>query len=123
MKRIIIAVIATALTFTYCGYLLGMSKTKTVVVYKERFNEDMAIPNKGTAMPFTVEFADSVDGRPTFNITFADSTGLDSMYPEEIAVSLIQGKWQYNEDFAIDPNTLSDSIPRTIECKGTHLKN
>lgn len=48
-----------------------------------------------------IEFVDSVDGRPTYNVTFPDSTGLDSMYPEEIAHGLITGKWDYNEDFEI----------------------
>jgi hypothetical protein len=41
--------------------------------------------------------SDTVDGRKTFNIEFSDGTGLDSMYPEEIAESLINGKWQYDE--------------------------
>lgn len=115
MKKTLIVVIITAITFTYCGYLVGMSTVKPLVVYKERYNEDTFIPNKGTSMPFTVQFADSVGGRPTYNISFPDSTGLDSMYPEEIAASLITGKWQYNEDFRIDTTDYS------IESKGNYL--
>jgi hypothetical protein len=42
-------------------------------------------------------FADSVEGRPTFYVEFPDSTGLDSMYPEEIANGLNTGVWNYNE--------------------------
>jgi len=50
---------------------------------------------------FMVIPVDSVEGRPTFNVVFEDETGLDSMYPEEIANSLNTGKWNYNEDLVI----------------------
>ena len=110
MKKILIAVVLTAITFTYCGYLLGLSKApKTCAVSHKPVLKDST---KHFNEPFTVEFADSVDGRPTYNITFSDSTGLDTMYPEEIAVSLITGQWQYSEDFAMDSNSLVRPNPK-----------
>lgn len=45
--------------------------------------------------------ADTVEGRKTFNVEFSNGTGLDSMYPEEIAQSLIEGKWLYDEDLKV----------------------
>jgi hypothetical protein len=52
--------------------------------------------------PITIVFSDTTDdGRPMYSILLSDSTGLDSMYPEEIANSLNTGKWQYNEDLRV----------------------
>ena len=42
-----------------------------------------------------------VEGRKKFNVLFNDEEGMDSMYPEEIAKSMITGIWQYNEMLTI----------------------
>jgi hypothetical protein len=44
---------------------------------------------------------DTVDGRPVYSVLLDDGTGLDLMYAEEIAHSLVTGKWQYNEDLRV----------------------
>ena len=49
--------------------------------------------------------ADSVDGRPTFDVVLEDEKVLESMYAEEIAYSLIHNKWIYNEDLTLDSLT------------------
>ena len=49
--------------------------------------------------------ADSVDGRPTFDVVLEDEKVLESMYAEEIAYSLIHNKWIYNEDLSLDSLT------------------
>lgn len=54
-----------------------------------------------SAESITIEVADTINGRVTYTVSFPDGTGLDSMYPEEIANGLITGKWDYNEDFSI----------------------
>jgi len=57
---------------------------------------------KYTSAPITIVYTDTTeDGRPLYSVFFSDSTVLDAMYPEEIAQSLIDGEWKYNEDLKI----------------------
>jgi hypothetical protein len=49
--------------------------------------------------------ADSVDGRPTFDVVLEDEKVLEKMYAEEIAYSLLHNKWIYNEDLSLDSLT------------------
>jgi hypothetical protein len=46
---------------------------------------------------FLVIPADEHEGRKTYSVLIDDKFGMDFMYPEEIALSLIEGKWQYDE--------------------------
>lgn len=62
--------------------------------------EDME-PVNYSVQRIVVEFADSVDGRATYNVLFNDTTVLESMYPEEIANGIKTGEWKYNEDLQI----------------------
>jgi hypothetical protein len=72
-----------------------------------RFTEDTVITGHMNEHSFVIIPADSTDNRPTFNILFKDGKVLESMYAEEIAVSLIENKWQYNEDFRIDTSIVN----------------
>jgi len=67
---------------------------------EKHYTEDMK-PYIGTARDITISLADTVEGRATYNVSFPDGTGLDSMYPEEIAHGLLTGKWSYNEDLQV----------------------
>jgi hypothetical protein len=88
MKQAIV-VSVTAVVFLFIGVLAGKTAFKPVC------NEQHMCLEEGT---FLVSPSDTVRGRPTFNVFFYENnTGLDSMYPEEIANSLITDKWQYNE--------------------------
>lgn len=49
-----------------------------------------------------LQFTDTTDdGRPMYSVMLPDNKVLDAMYPEEIAQSLIEGEWHYNEDLRI----------------------
>jgi hypothetical protein len=48
-----------------------------------------------------LEFADTIDGRPTYNVLLSDTSQFDCMYPEEIANSLNTGTWHYNETLKV----------------------
>lgn len=37
------------------------------------------------------------EGRKTYTVLLNEKFGMDFMYPEEIALSLVEGKWQYDE--------------------------
>ena len=50
---------------------------------------------------YVVDIHDTNDGRPLFNVVFPDGKVLERMYAEEIAGSLLQGKWSYNEDLKL----------------------
>lgn len=102
MKKEALAFTLVGLMLLGTGFCLGkLNGPKVQNVFPPKYHtEDMA-PVKGNPTSITVTFADSVDGRPTFYVEFPDSTGLDAMYPEEIANSLNTGKWDYNEDLII----------------------
>lgn len=63
--------------------------------------EDAPTLSKQSKDVIQIQFVDSVEGRPTYNVVFSDSTGLDSMYPEEIAHGLATGVWTYDEMLTI----------------------
>lgn len=46
--------------------------------------------------------SDMVEGRQTYTVVLGD-TIIEHMYAEEIAQSLIDGEWAYNEDLTIKP--------------------
>lgn len=50
---------------------------------------------------FVIIPVDTIDGRKVYNVVFADERGMDRMYAEEIANSMITGKWDYNQDLVI----------------------
>jgi hypothetical protein len=83
------------------GFCLGRLCSPVQNVFPPKYHTEDMPPVVGTPTSIQVVFADSVDGRPTFYVEFPDSTGLDSMYPEEIAHGLLTGKWTYNEDLII----------------------
>jgi hypothetical protein len=101
MKEIItLTLVGIVLLVT--GYCLGKLDTPTVQnVFPPKYHtEDMA-PVNYSANRIVIQFADSVRGRPAYNVLFSDTTVLDSMYPEEIANGLATGKWLYNEDLKL----------------------
>jgi len=83
------------------GYLMGKQEAKVQNVFPPHYHTEDMPSVIGCPKTIQIIFADSVDGRPTFCVEFPDSTGLDSMYPEEIANGLLTGKWDYNEDLQI----------------------
>jgi hypothetical protein len=49
--------------------------------------------------PITIGIQDTMDdGRITYYVDTSDSSGLEGMYAEEIALSLKKGYWIYDED-------------------------
>jgi hypothetical protein len=90
-KELVLSVILTAIVFSAIGFFAGKDTFEPI---KECHRKHI---NPMTDGRFMVVPVDTVDGRPTYNILFEDETGLDSMYPEEIANSLNSGKWEYNE--------------------------
>lgn len=90
MKQAIV-VSVTALVFLCIGILAGKTAFKTI----EACDKQHMCLEEGT---FLISPSDTVRGRATFNVFFYENnTSLDSMYPEEIANSLLTDKWQYNE--------------------------
>ena len=104
MKKLNVKIIVASMFLLGVGFMLGKSSNRYKVqnVFPPKYyTEDMtSLTKQDNTMQ--IVFADSVEGRPTYNILFSDSTILDSMYPEEIANGLITGKWDYNEDLTIN---------------------
>ena len=48
---------------------------------------------------YVIAANDTMDARPMYHVVFPDGKVLERMYAEEIAGSLLQGKWGYNEDW------------------------
>jgi hypothetical protein len=90
MRKLLIITLVTASTFSYVGCLVGRQGNPTAT--KEKDGRIILIPT------------DSVDGRPTYSVLLPDGTAMDSMYPEEIALSLNEGVWQYNETLKLTDN-------------------
>lgn len=51
---------------------------------------------------FVIVPTDSAEGRPTYTVIFEDDHTLDHMYAEEIAASLIDQRWHYDESLKIE---------------------
>ena len=100
MKRIIITSIV-ALAIPVATVLGFSSCAKPVKKSVKLHTEDMPTLSKQSKDVIQIQFVDSVEGRPTYNVLFSDSTGLDSMYPEEIAHGLATGSWTYDEMLTI----------------------
>lgn len=95
MKKEIFGFALATIIILAVGVLAGRNIfPRTNIVYKECNKKHI---NKMTDGRFMVIPTNSVDGRLAYNVLFEDETGYDSMYPEEIAYSLVTGKWQYNE--------------------------
>lgn len=88
---LIVATIVGCLTFAFSIGCSSKSGQRT----KKKFR---TVDNS-----IRISFVDSVDGRPTYTVLFNDGRALDQMYPEEIAQSLITGKWTYDETLTICP--------------------
>ena len=102
MKKVILPICITASLACIAVMFVHFVKRPTVQnVFPPKFHTEDMVPVVEESKHISLVFADSVDGRPTYTVTFPDSTVLDSMYPEEIANGLITGKWNYNEDFTI----------------------
>lgn len=101
--RFIAITMIVGLTLLFVGYALGKEFTPPKIqnVFPPNYHTEDMPPVVDSVKCITIIFVDSVDGRPTFNVEFADSTVLDSMYPEEIANGLTTGHWNYNEDLEI----------------------
>lgn len=100
MKKNVIAFTMLACVLVLgTGFLLGRATTPPKIqnIFPPNYYTEDMPPAKKQGEIIQVVFADSVDGRPTYNVLFPDSTVLDSMYPEEIANGLNTGKWDYNE--------------------------
>jgi hypothetical protein len=91
MKQVL-ALSITALMLFVIGIMAGRTVFNPI---KECHKKHINAMTDGRFM--VVPVGDTIDGRPTYNILFEDETGLDGMYPEEIANSLNSGKWEYNE--------------------------
>jgi hypothetical protein len=100
-KQFIALTMVVGLMLLGVGYLLGKQEGKIQNVFPPKYHTEDMVPVVGKPKSITLVFVDSVEGRPTFCVEFPDSTGLDSMYPEEIANGLATGVWKYNEDFII----------------------
>ena len=90
------------LFFSITAVLISCSSCSKKENYKDISSTGIDYPTCPNGQPTTspryvIIPADSVDGRPTFNIEFEDGKVLEQMYGEEIAQSLITGKWRYNE--------------------------
>lgn len=96
-KQFIALTMVVGLMLLGVGYLLGKQEARLQNVFPAKYHTEDMKPVVGKPKSITVVFADSVEGRPTFYVEFPDSTGLDSMYPEEIANGLNTGVWNYNE--------------------------
>ncbi len=96
-KQFIAVIMVVGLMLLGVGYLLGKQEGRVQNVFPPKFHTEDMVPVVGSPKSITVVFADSVEGRPTYYVEFPDSTGLDSMYPEEIANGLNTGVWNYNE--------------------------
>lgn len=96
-KQFIAVTMVVGLMLLGVGYLLGKQAGRVQNVFPPKFHTEDMVPVVQSPNSITVVFADSVDGRPTYYVEFPDSTGLDSMYPEEIANGLNTGVWDYNE--------------------------
>jgi len=94
-KRILLAFVLSALVFTYVGYILGLSNAPACTRKHQNFIDDHRI----VIIP-----VDTVEDRKTYNVLFNDEEGIESMYPEEIALGLATGNWKYNEDLKIINN-------------------
>jgi hypothetical protein len=91
MRKLLIITLVTASTFSYVGCLVGRQGNPT----------GSAVVNDGRIILIPT---DSVDGRPTYSVLLPDGTAMDGMYPEEIALSLNEGVWQYNETLTLTDN-------------------
>jgi hypothetical protein len=98
-KRNIVGVIAIALIMPVLTILAFKALTQnTPKEQKIKLNYAKTITD---ANAIKLVFVDSVDGRPVYDVIFPDGKVMDYMYPEEIAHSLIVGKWEYDEDLKI----------------------
>lgn len=61
-------------------------------------------PKKSTANDgrFVIVPNGNADNRPTFTVILDDNRTMDHMYAEEIAQSMIDGQWKYNECLTIE---------------------
>lgn len=101
-KQFIAVCMIAGLMLLVTGFCLGkLDGPKVQNVFPPKYHTEDMVPVVGNPKSITLVFVDSVEGRPTFCVEFPDSTGLDSMYPEEIANGLNTGVWNYNEDFII----------------------
>lgn len=97
-KQFIAVCMIAGMLLLVTGFCLGkLDGPKIQNVFPPKYHTEDMKPVVGKPNAITVVFADSVEGRPTFYVEFPDSTGLDSMYPEEIANGLNTGVWNYNE--------------------------
>lgn len=91
---ILVAIISSGLTLVYATWKQSPKPTHQIDFVKSK------VVHK--SFPIQITPIDTVDGRPTYTVIFSDSTGMDSMYGEEIGASLVTGIWKYNEDYKID---------------------
>ena len=98
-KQTIAVLTIVGLILLGTGYALGRLNTPVKIqnVFPPKYHTEDMPPVEDSSKHITVVFADYVDGRPTYNVRFSDSTVLDSMYPEEIANGLNTSVWSYNE--------------------------
>jgi hypothetical protein len=96
MKKIALTVVLSALVSCYIGYVIGKSNTYPAYVGCSRVHQNFIPDGRIVIIP-----VDTMDDRPTYNVLFNDEDGMDSMYPEEIAIGLATGNWDYNEDLQI----------------------
>jgi len=109
LKRVALILLALVaiITVTYM-FITGEKSTqpvKTIIKDHEPVKSSITDTLTTNLNGIRVIPADSVDGRPTFDVVIEDEKVLESMYAEEIAYSLIHNKWVYNEDLTLDSLT------------------
>ena len=80
-----------ALISAFCVLLVSCAQRN--FLYKQS-----SISPTDTVAFYVVDIHDTNDRRP---LVFPDGKVLERMYAEEIAGSLLQGKWSYNEDLKL----------------------
>jgi len=92
LRLVILSIILTGLALSACHSMSGHKKIKPVI---EEPSDPTVFVNNDSAI--IIKFADSLDGRATYNVFLPNQTSFEHMYAEEIAQSLINGEWGYEE--------------------------
>jgi hypothetical protein len=94
MKRIfVIGYLATAVIGLTIFVTMSFVAPKENQFTKEQIQKGYVIIPTGEIDPDT--------DRPFFNVILPDGKTLENMYAEEIALSLMSGKWQYDDTWEL----------------------
>jgi len=96
-KQTLAVMMIVGLILLGTGYLLGKQEREIQNVFPPKYHTEDMPSVKSKPKSIEITFMDSAEGRPIYCVHLADSTVLDSMYPEEIAHGLLTGNWEYDE--------------------------